>query len=402
MSRPVLCIFFTFLLLHQTAYGQDPSKLTVPSSPSFSILNYEPTAVMRPTNAKELAADVLNSFDKQGKLLLNLGLEVTPYWLKSNPKLDRNTYLHPTIGQAFLQSLSLSAATVKDSASGNSKLGAGFRFKLLNGEPVEELTIASSQLLAKTTILNAINGVRSTLDNSDTKRTAIDAIIKNLIDNKTDEKVIASVKKQAETLAAGFTDNSENIKKFLELLIVKREASEMELRKEVSELLYARKGFVLEFAGASGYNTSKKNSLERMGLWANASYYVSPDDLFTLTSRYMFNNQDTAMTNFDVGLGFLKKADNYNISIEGMFRWFRAEIPDLNINSQPILRVAKEFTYRIAVQGSVTITNDVSINLNIGKDFDSPFISSSGFFSILGLNYSIFNKKIPALPEANN
>lgn len=80
-----------------------------------------------------------------------------------------------------------------------------------------------------------------------------------------------------------------------------------------------------------------------------------------------------------------------------MFRWFRAEIPDLNINNQPIVRVTKDFTYRLAVQGSFMISNDVSINLNLGKDFNSPFITGSGF-SILGLNYSIFNKQIPDLP----
>lgn len=201
----------------------------------------------------------------------------------------------------------MSAATVKDSASGSSKLGAGFRFKLFNGKPIEELTTASTELLAKNTILDAINGVRATLDDTDTKRTAIDAIVKNLTDNKTDEKVIAAVKKQAESLAMHYSNSAGSVRQFLEQLIANRSATDLELSKEVSELLYQRRGFILEFAGASGYNTSKKNSLERIGLWANASYAVSPDDLFTLTSRFMVNDTDTSLTNFDIGLGFLKK-----------------------------------------------------------------------------------------------
>lgn len=164
------------------------------------------------------------------------------------------------------------------------------------------------------------------------------------------------------------------------------------MSKKVSDLIYERRGFILEFAGAAGYNTSG-NSLERIGFWGNASYYVSADDLFTLTARFMNKNTNTALTNFDIGLGFLKKTSNYNISVEGMFRWYRAEILDRNINNQTILRSNKGFTYRLAVQSSYIISREVSINLSIGKDFNSPFISSSGFFSILGFNYSIFSKQ---------
>lgn len=101
MTRHILGVILTSFFALQSVDGQNASKLTVPSSPSFSILNYEPSAVMRPANARELAADILNSFDKEGKLILNPGLEVTPYWLKSHPTLDRNTYLHPNTGQAF-------------------------------------------------------------------------------------------------------------------------------------------------------------------------------------------------------------------------------------------------------------------------------------------------------------
>ncbi len=84
MSKRLITLLFAFsIALHSLA--QDETKLTIPSTPAFSILNYEPTSVMKPTSNKDLAADVLNSFDKDGKLLMNLGLEVSPYWLKSRP-----------------------------------------------------------------------------------------------------------------------------------------------------------------------------------------------------------------------------------------------------------------------------------------------------------------------------
>jgi len=393
---------FTVLLLLATQYvvnAQDISKLTLPSTPAFSILGFEPAAVMRPTNAKSLATDVLNSFDKDGKLLMNLGLEASPYWFNSHPTLTRDKYLNSkNLGQVFLQTLSLSAATVKDSATGNNKLGAGFRFRVSNGEPVDELFIAESELKAKLKIISAIANVRTTLSSADNKVSVITAIETNMNRANIDKSVIASVKRQAEKLGADFGDTQEELKKFIEKLIVNRDDAEIDLKKKVSELTYDRKGFILEFAGATGYNSDDKK-FERLGFWGNASHFVSPDDFFTLTARYMHQNNDTSLTNVDVGLGFMKKSTSYNISIEGMFRWYRAEVPDLNSSGQPITRLDKDFTYRLAVQGTYVISKDISVNLSIGKDFNSPFISKSGVFSILGLNYSLFSKEPAHLPN---
>lgn len=72
-------------------------------------------------------------------------------------------------------------------------------------------------------------------------------------------------------------------------------------------------------------------------------------------------------------------------------------MPALNANNQPITRLEKNFTYRLAVQGSYIISRDISVNLSIGKDFDAPFISGKGVFSILGINYSFFSKEPPKL-----
>ena len=95
----------------------------------------------------------------------------------------------------------------------------------------------------------------------------------------------------------------------------------------------------------------------------------------------------------------MKKGTSYNVSIEGMFRWYRAEIPDFNVGGQPINRLDKDFTYRLAMQGTYAISKDISINVSIGKDFDSPFISRSGVFSIFGISYNLFSKEPPKLPN---
>jgi hypothetical protein len=383
--------------MFQNLHAQDGGKLNVPVSPAFSILGFEPAAVMRPTSAKSLATDVLTSFDKNGKLLMNLGLEVAPYWLKSRPNLTRKTYLNPNLGQAFMQSLSISAGTAKDSATGSNKLGAGFRFRLSNGKPVAALETAEKELSAKNDIINIINSVRAVIDESNTKKSVIDDIAEKLKDKlKLDETVIKSIKTRATDLAANFEQTEEGLSKFLQALIRDRDSADYDLKKKVSDLVYDRRGFILEFAGATGYSSDEKK-FERFGFWGNASYFVSPDDFFTLTARYMHKSNDTSINNVDIGLGFLKKGTSYNISIEGMLRWYRAQVPAFNSSNQPITRLEKNFTYRLAVQGSYIITKDISVNISIGKDFDSPFISSKGVFSILGLNYSIFSKEPPKL-----
>ncbi len=399
MKTRLLKIITSSIFLCQTLHAQDSiSKLTIPASPAFSILNYEPSAIMRPSNVKSLATDVLNSFDRNGKILVNLGLEVSPYWLGSHPKLKMADYLNPGVGQTVLQSFSVSAATVKDSASGDNKLGVGFRFKLYNGEPAKslELAVGARELKLSSRIVGIIVGVKSGVisGGTDTKQKAIDAIERNLLAAKVDKTIIDDFKKEADKIKKDFpTEDLSTVQLFLDKLSEERVEAYKELQTKVSDLIYERKGFIIEFAGASGFNTSKSNSVEKIGFWGNASYFVSNDDLFSFTARYIWQNRDTLISNFDAGFGYLKKTNKFNVSVECMLRWYRADIPDVNGNNQPITRAEKKFTYRLAAQGSYLISKDISINLSFGKNFDSPFISRSGFFSILGLNYSIFSKE---------
>lgn len=395
MRQYVVGVCFMFMWVLHDVKAQQASRVTIPGSPAFGILNFEPSAVMRPTNARDLAADILNSFDEEGKLLLNLGLEVAPYWLKSNPGLTREAYLRPSTKQTIMQTFSLSAATVKDSITGANKLGAGFRFRLINGEPVAELETANAELDTRTMVVAIIQGVRSVVAprGINTKELALQAIENALRRKNVAAALINSVRNDAQQIEGNYSDSVSDIQQMLDVLLNRRVEAYSELAAKVSDLIYQRRGLLVEFAGATGFSTTKNTRLEKVGIWGNASYFVSADDLFTLTARYMDQNVDTAISNLDVGLGFLKKTARYNISVEGMARWYRAEVPDFNSSNQPIIRLEKEFTYRLAVQGSLMISRDVSVNLNFGKDFNTPFISGSGFFSILGFNYSIFNKK---------
>src|SRR5438105_1043996 len=115
--RYLLCILVMVASAGEIHAQDGDGKLNLPSSPAFSILNFEPAAVLKPTTARSLAADVANSFDKNGKLIVNLGLEASPYWMQSRPLLTREQYLHASLLQLVKQSLSLSAASAKDSAN---------------------------------------------------------------------------------------------------------------------------------------------------------------------------------------------------------------------------------------------------------------------------------------------
>lgn len=387
-----VAIVNTFIFL--PVFAQNDTKIILPSSPAFSILNFEPSSVMKPTSNKDFGADVLNSFDKNGKFLLNLGLDVSPYWLKSKPSLTREEYLAPTIGQCFIQSLNFSAATVKDSVMGSNKLGVGLRFKLLNGKPTDEYLEKEKelnvQLNISATIGIAIGNVGTTINS---KAATIEFLSKTLFEMGYTKDVIASFKRMAEKKADEFDETTDGIKSFLKKINGSVIDSNATLIKKFAELSKKRVGFILEVAGASAFVTSKtSDAFRKTGVWINATNYFSSSDAWTVTGRYMFNNSDSGVTNADIGISYLKELSNINISVEGMARWYKVNIHDRNINNQPITRTEKSFTYRFSVQGSYNITADISFNMSLGKDFNSPFLSKSTLFSIFGFTYNLFRK----------
>lgn len=396
MKQRTQIFFLALLLLPLLTAGQDlmgEQKITIPSSPAFSILSFEPASVMKPTSNKDLAADVLNAFDKDGSLLTNLGLEVSPYWLKSRPALTQQEYLNPDPGQAFLQSLSLSAATVKDSASGDNKLGAGFRFKLVNGKPVDSLAFAQQKLSAYNQLQSLITTARSLAGRQiKTRQRAVAWVVQGAEQGAIDAGLINQFSTEAEAIISHYSDDSAGIRQFLDSVKTRLMNLNTALKLEVSRLLYQRKGFVLEFAGASGFNTTRSHAWEKIGLWATGSYYVSRTDLFSATARFMSRNSDTLLYNFDFGFAYLKEGSRYNLSAEGVLRWHWSEMPFM-LGPERFYRKESGFTYRLAAQASYRLVNDISVNLSLGKDFDNERLEGSGFFSILGFNYSMFAKR---------
>lgn len=386
-----------FLLISFCVFSLGYSQsFKTPNTPAFSILDYEPSSIMRPHSYKELSGDILNSFDENGDLLMNLGLEVTPYWLKSNPTLTREEYINPTVWQSIKQTFTLSAATVKDTLTNSNNLGFGFRTQIIQGKvsenynkKFEELNQfeTASAVVQSVRIVHLPIGALSNID--DVLKTVQDLAIEAGVNQFVIDKV----------LVIGNQIKNENpsnlsLEDFCFKLAERVDNSTNDLAKEVIELQKKRIGFSLEVASAAKFITTNESdkTFDKLGFWINANNYVSDNDLFTLTARLMTNVKDTLSVNSDIGIGYLKTGNKYNVSIEGMVRWYRMEIPTFDNLNQPITAVEKDFTYRLAAQLSYSFTDNISANISVGKDFDSPLVNGTSYFSIFGLQYSLFDK----------
>ena len=384
----------TLFIPFYSGYSQD---LKIPQTPAFSILNYEPSSVMRPSSIKKLSSDILNSFDSNGKLIMNLGVEVSPYWLKNRPELSREEFLNPKPIQNVWQTFSISAATVKDTITGKNNLGLGFRTQIVRGKLSSEFVKYDLQLKkteeAKAFIAAAKSFVGSTL----TSRDAIIAFLEsNLAGENSNEEIKKMILSKAKDLKNKFTDEPSSLHLYCEAIINQLEEKTNQLANKVINLEAKRYGFSLEMAGAAKFVSTNESSqsFNKLGIWINANNFFSLTDAWTVTARHLIQvNQDNNASNTDLGFGYLKTGNNFNASVEGMLRWYRQEIPDFNQSGDNIIRLEKDFTYRLAGQISYQLFENISANFSFGKDFNEPKLKSKSFFSIFGLHYALFNKR---------
>jgi len=260
--KTLLVALTLVMLVCSPCLAQQGDHTSIPSTPAFSILNFEPAAVMRPSNPKELSADILNSFDENGNLLLNLGLEVAPYWLKSRPNLTTEQYLNTSKNQLFVQSLMLSAATVKDSASNSNKLGLGFRFRLKQGDLSPEFGTAQSQLRTVSTIMasvTAARGLAGSFPNTDTLVSFVDRTLQAI---PVSADTLEWVREIMGRLKPNYGNNTSELRRFAEDINTALADESETLREEVVVLAKKRIGWLVELAGASSFITSEKDQFE--------------------------------------------------------------------------------------------------------------------------------------------
>ncbi len=384
-------LFISIVFWAKLAISQNQVHTTVPSNPSFSILDFEPTSVLQPGSVSELRTNILNSFDAEGRLRPNVGLEFAPYWLKSRDSLTEEQYFSPTIAQTIKQTLQLSAATVYDTALMNNKLGIGFRFLLSQGRPSANSNNLRVMLKENLTYKSVIANARGQVGESiNTKEEAVEFIIKNLRRSPNGEASVEKILQISKLNIDKFGSSDSEIKDFIE--IIQNEFDNTDLAKKKFDADLKRKGLIVELGGASSFQavSGKHEELQRLGVWLSASEHLNNDNQWTFTARYYLSQLDSTASSFDAGLTYLKKMDKFNLSIEAVARWYEIEFDDINISGQEIRRVEDDFTYRIAANLNYSFNDFIFINASFGKAFDSPLIGEAGFFSIIGINYNLF------------
>ena len=154
-----------------------------------------------------------------------------------------------------------------------------------------------------------------------------------------------------------------------------------------------RKGFLCEIAAASSFSTYVSNTpdkIDKYGVWSTLSYKDKPNEDFLLTGRFFRTTGDTVKTSFDLGLSYVKDFTNFNFSIEGILRSSNMEYDDINSNNDPIRRIEKDFTYRLAITGQYKVNEFIYFNISLGTTYAQPFQSEGQFFSTAGLNFNLF------------
>ena len=107
--------------------------LVVPGSPAFTALGMEPTDVVHPSTARELAGAILNGADKNGNLQTGLALDVAPYLLLAGNEVTLADYQSKGAVR-FLSRLQFSFGTTKGVSDDDpsTRAAAGLRFSIFD------------------------------------------------------------------------------------------------------------------------------------------------------------------------------------------------------------------------------------------------------------------------------
>jgi len=131
-----------------------PDDLRTPLAPAFALLDAAPTSVDRPQSARALTMNLFSAFRQGNGLPRHYALDVTPYWLRSHPRLTFDDYYRATVPQTLVRTFAVSVASASldatDTAPARTSLGLGIRALLLAGQPHPSLQAARDQLMAIT------------------------------------------------------------------------------------------------------------------------------------------------------------------------------------------------------------------------------------------------------------
>ena len=356
-----LVAFIIPLLFLPTFYSAEAASVSAPfellsnvNSPASTILDMTPEMISRPYTLRELSASIITATDTFRILPKGYELEFAPYWMFAGKKIGYNEYIGNKIGQNFLQSVSISFASLPEYIYvvppdlPPSSVAFGTRFSLLRGEVTSDFKKAVHDIatLAKEYNHQLFQLAKTIL--------ATEAIYNdpNTPDEKKEERM-------------------DEIRDSVEILVCVHNPSLCEaIDQKTSNLHIRRTGPKVDVAGAIALNLPPGGGLNDIELlkgggWVTTGYEGQKWSGFGFL-RYTIDFLDPDQTGLDIGIKGIsdKPEQRLSWSTEGVLRW----LADADLR---VLRLSATANYRVQSNALVSVT----FGHELGPHSSNPIVS---------------------------
>ncbi|MGD1845513.1 MAG: hypothetical protein ACFB10_08985 [Salibacteraceae bacterium] len=415
-----------FLLLACFAKGQSEDSLNLnqlrpPSSPAFNILGIEPESVMRPSTPNALGSALVSSI-QDGFLRPDIALEFAPYWLKSRPNISFKDYIAPTFKQRLKQTTAISIATssFNDENESGSRLGWGVRTQWLSGT-----TSSRTVELTKATLLETMLGTLVGEYKRDTSihtpaqlETKVLARIDAMLDGTADlpqltglsPKEIKSflrekAKKQVQmAILQNPKKEDESMKNYINRLRSENALLPKATAKRLSKGSKEPVGWLLQSAIASSMTFPSErfqfSEIPNASAWTTLTYRsYNEKSAINLMVRYTGSFVDSVSNNLDIGLSLVRHSSNFSFALEGLYRAYRVEgveALDETLTQMTTTTIEGE-TYRVTMNVAYKLSDLITLNATVGKDYDHPIVVGRNVLTLFGMNFNLPTSQVTRL-----
>lgn len=433
MRNIYLALIVLSSVSHTVFAQSDTIKLDhfrLPTTPAASVLNLGAYSIARPTTPQAVATSLISGLGG-ATLNPNVSLEFSPYWLK--PRKDIDFYEYYGINRRFgdipvadvwgnmMKTLAVSVATSKlndqrDTLTGT-RLAIGLRTQLFSGKIPQQLKLNMRLYVAKIDMKDLIqravkeilddnsksaslknkiateNGIFNELDNA---MTEYFKLMKQQEPNKSDSILTLAQDFVKEYLAiARKTDYTvETVLQNLRKTVLDKSAEALALQKIKSENK-DKVGFIWEIAMAGVQyfpeNQFGKSLYQKTGIWSTMSHRtIDQKSEFSFLTRYTFSKADSVSSNFDLGVSANRIVDKgFNYGLEIIYRFYDYRYPTKDISGNNIQAIRSGSTFRMALNMEYKISEVISLNASLGKDYNTPFVVNSNLLALIGANISL-------------
>ena len=380
-----ITLFFCCCWLYKMSQAQTPGsynsevkikELAVPKAPAFKLLDISPTQIESPTNPKQFALGIAQSFDDSVGWPKNYSMEFAPYWwLKSS-----NRSVYDFLGLKTTVNAGAKKITGENAFSGLKFTSISIAF--INQDLVPD-SIKQSQKIFSV-------GIHSTVIKIHSKNyaRALEAKLKDWHDAAQRELDVALANQPADSPKVVYEAYWQ---KFTDM----KPTTTAEIFDDINDIMNEKPIFSLDFAAAyASYGINESTwKTGRTGVWTTLSSYLPlklsdeavNKNYFSLFGYLRFlqdnyapgkDNQTLKSTCVDIGGKLELQFDKLSIGYETIHRNYSKQ----GINSDK--RNVGVINYQLG--------NNLYINGAFGKDFGI----TNKLISFLGINWGFGDEKI--------